>query len=244
MLALGGFFLLSAFLYSLVGFGGGSTYVALCASYGLSYKLIPQIGLLCNLLVTSIGTWKFYQKKYLDLNFMTPFVLTSIPCSFLGGLYPISKKMFLILISLTLFLSGIRLLFIKEVIATESRPPSKKIVYLVGGGIGLLSGVIGIGGGIFLSPLMINLKWADSKKVAAGASFFILVNSLSGLIGQMIKAEDILQVTEYWPLFLSVILGGLIGTTLSVHQKFSPRWIKILTAILVLWVSGRLYLKI
>lgn len=163
--------------------------------------------------------------------------------AFLGGLYPIKEKTFLMLLAGSLFFAGVRLLFIpKQSLANPKRPPFV-LALIVGAFLGFLSGLVGIGGGIFLSPLMLNCHWGRPKEVAAVASSFILLNSFSGLIGQMIKGYPG-EIFQFWPLLIVVIIGGQIGSRFGSHRKVPEALIQRGTAILILFISGRLILKV
>lgn len=236
-------FFLIALFHAIVGFGGGTSYLALLSVSGISYELIPKISLICNLLVVSGGCWHYYKQGYFNQKLIFPFVLTSIPMSFLGGLFPISEKLFFALLASSLIFGGLRLLFDRKIESGHVRPPNLPTSLLVGAGLGLLSGIVGIGGGIFLSPLMLNLKWAKPKEVAAAASAFILLNSASGLAGQIIKGFQVQEIAGHLPLFLAVLLGGQIGSRLGTHPRVSQIWIQRATAGLILFVSLRLFSK-
>lgn len=233
-----------ALLYSTVGFGGGSSYIALFAVAGVSYTLIPKLSLLCNLLVVTGGCYHYYRKGHFNKKLLLPFILSSAPMAFLGGVYPIKEKTFFILLIGTLLLCGLRILFISVKDESEIRPPSFPLALFTGGTLGLLSGMVGIGGGIFLSPIIIYMGWARSKDAAAVASAFIFLNSLAGLIGQFTKEAALPEFQEYLPLFVAVILGGQIGSRLGTHSKTSYGWIQKGTGVLTLFIGIRLLLKV
>lgn len=233
-------FFIIALLYSIVGFGGGSSYLALLAVSAVSFSLIPQVALICNLLVVSGGCYHFYKNRLFNIPLMVPFILSSVPMAFLGGLYKISETNFLILLTSCLFLAGIRLFFVPNKFLDPTKNPSWSAALVVGAILGLLSGVVGIGGGIFLAPLMLNLKWGKPKEVASTASVFICLNSLAGLAGHLIKGMS-MEIFNYWPLFLAVIVGGQIGSILGSHPKVSQSSIQRLTALLILIIAGKLF---
>lgn len=237
-------FFIIALLYSIVGFGGGSSYIALLSFTDTPYHLIPKIALICNLLVVTGGTYHFYKKGHISLPLVLPFVLSSVPMAYLGGLYRIEEQTFYLLLAISLFLSAIRLLIIPVKTEDELKNPSTMIALIAGATLGLLSGIVGIGGGIFLSPVLIQMGWARSKTAAAVASCFILVNSLAGLAGQFTKNHSLADVFDYFPLFIAVVLAGQIGSRLGSHHKFSPLWIQRGTALLILIASIRLLQKI
>jgi uncharacterized membrane protein YfcA len=240
VLALTFFFI--ALIYSSVGFGGGSSYLAILALTDIRYLLMPKVALICNLLVVTGGCYHFYKQKHFNKQLILPFVLSSVPMAFLGGMYPIKEKVFLILLTSSLLLAGLRLLFVTRFVDQEARPPSLLTSSLVGSALGLLSGLVGLGGGIFLSPLMLNLRWGRPKEVAAAASAFIFLNSLAGLAGQLTKGMSE-EIFSHWPLFIAVILGGQIGSRLGTHPIVSQRNMQRATAVLILAVSARLLLR-
>lgn len=241
MLAL--IFLCIAFLYATVGFGGGSSYLAVLAVSNIPFELTPKLGLICNLLVVSGGCFHYYKKGHFNPKLILPFVLSSVPMAFLGGMYPIKEEMFLMLLAGSLVLSGTRLLFVGKPIEGHTHIPSKTVSIIVGGMLGFLSGVVALGGGIFLSPLMMNLKWGKPKEIAATASAFIFLNSCAGLAGQLTKGLP-RDLWDYWPLFVAVVVGGQLGSRVGTHQLVSQHLVQRGTAVLILVISSRLLYKI
>lgn len=236
-------FFIVASLYSLVGFGGGSSYIALLVFFEENYLLIPVIALICNLIVVCGGCFHFNRFGHLTLSRALPYVLTSVPFSFLGGAVKIDRQTFMLVLGLSLLAAGIRLLvFPSQHLSTlETRQSKKHISYLIGAFLGLLSGMIGIGGGIFLAPLLLSFRLARPKEVAAICSLFILVNSAAGLGGQFVKSSvDFGEVFGYSPLFLAVFVGGQVGSRISSSQTISDFTVKKLTAFLIIFVSLRL----
>lgn len=235
-------FFIVAILYSMVGFGGGSSYIALMILFDVPFELLPKVALICNLIVVSGGCYHFIRQGHFKWHLAWPFVVSSVPMAFVGGQIPISREFFVGLLGLVLLLAGLKLLFTNSQKALLShREVSLKAKILAGGLIGLISGLVGIGGGIFLSPFLLNLRWAKPKGVAALASVFILVNSLAGLAGQLLKQEHFLigDYLKFVLLFLAVFLGGQIGSWLG-SGRLSPLWVRGATASLVLFVGGRL----
>lgn len=238
-------FALTALLYAMVGFGGGSTYNALLVLAEVDYRLLPSIALVCNLIVVSGGAWRYARAGHLDARFVAPFVLLSMPMAWLGGRLPIGREAFVLLLGLALLAAGLLMLFERR--EANAAPPRRTpgqfaLALALGAGIGLLSGLVGIGGGIFLAPLLHTLRLATPKAIAATASVFILLNSLAGLAGQATKLGGVDHVGEllaWWPLFLAVLAGGQLGSWLGAG-RFSERTVKRLTAVLVLYVAGRL----
>ena len=241
MLTLGFFFI--ALLYSIVGFGGGSSYLALLAIAEIPYELMPRLSLICNLLVVSGGCWHYYRNGNFNKRRVLPFVLSSVPFAFLGGLYPISEQTFMTLLAVSLLIAGIRLLFVRKTESELVTPPSALSSFFIGSCLGLLSGLVGLGGGIFLSPIMLNFKWGKPKEVAATASTFIFLNSLAGLGGQFLKSNQP-DLLSFWPLFLAVLAGGQIGSYISNHKKISHLFVQRGTAILILIIGSRILYKL
>ncbi len=237
-------FLITATLYAAVGFGGGSTYSALLSLNGTDYRILPVITLACNVIVVSGGIWRFSREGLLPLRRLTPFLAASAPAALIGGRLPVAESVFVGLLGTALLLSGLRLLVQKkESLSDESETDIPLPIALgAGGAIGLLSGIVGIGGGIFLAPLLYRMKWAGPRTIAAACSLFILANSLSGIGGQILKLQDsslIGLAAPYWPLLLAVLIGGQIGSWLAA-QGLSQVWIKRMTSVLILYVALRL----
>lgn len=239
-------FALTALLYASVGFGGGSTYNALLILADTDFALVPVIALLCNLIVVTGGAIRFVRADQVPWRRLWPILLLSAPCAWAGGLTPISKQDFALLLGSALVLAAALMLIRPSDQAGEGdqRWPDW-IGWPIGMGIGYLAGLVGIGGGIFLAPVLHLMRWHDARRIAASACLFILVNSLSGLVGQISKAPDLLLgeggVASHWMLFAAVLLGGQIGTHLGV--RLLPLWaIRAGTAVLTLYVGARLLL--
>lgn len=241
-------FALAAALYASVGFGGGSTYIALLALAALDYRALPIIALLCNIIVVTGGAVRFQARGLIDWPRIWPILILSVPAAWLGGFIPIPQDSFMVLLGLALATAGILLLIEPFVQSGGGSGTGRKwtghriFAPVTGTGIGFLSGMVGIGGGIFLAPILLLTRWADSRRIAATASIFILVNSIAGLGGQLTKSgwsnggEAILT---YWPLFVGVLLGGQVGSILA--SKALPEiWIRRLTALLILYVAARI----
>ena len=235
-------FFIIALVYSAVGFGGGSSYIAALALFDYPYESIPVIALICNVIVVSGGIYHFRNKGHFNWSLFWPFALSSIPMAFIGGRIPISRDFFLLLLGVCLFLIAVRLLFVNRGVKnySEYKMPRTSLALVLGAVLGLIAGMVGIGGGIFLAPLLLYLRWGLPKQIAATAALFILLNSLSGLTGQLVKGTSMTDFLDYWPLFLSVFIGGQIGSRLGSGNILSQRIIKDLTALLVLFVSLRI----
>ena len=241
-------FLITAFLYASVGFGGGSTYNALLILYNVDYLLIPKIALTCNLIVVIGGTIRYQLNNLIPWKKVLALIIFSAPFAWIGGRLPIDKELFLIILGISLLISGVLLLIRKEEIENFSKSVNSTIgIFLysiMSVLIGLISGLVGIGGGIFLSPFLHLTKTIPSMNIAAISSVFIFVNSIAGLSGQFMKNNNTNLINEfvgyYW-LFFAVLIGGSIGTYLGI-KTFHPKIVRRLTAILVIYVSLRILL--
>lgn len=241
-------FFVTALLYSSVGFGGGSTYNALLALALADISTVPVIALCCNILVVAIGSARFIHAGHLSWPRFWPLAILSVPAAVLGGYLRVPPWLFVGLLALALAASGLLMLW-QPLWKSEHRssaPPGGRTADLASGAaLGLLAGLTGIGGGIYLSPLLHLRRWGDSKAIAGTCALFILVNSAGGLVGQLLKSGPAVtvQVLEAnWPLFPAVALGGLIGSSLG-SLKLSDDLLRILTALLILYVSVRLGLR-
>lgn len=233
-------FFIIAVIYSSVGFGGGSSYLALLAVMGLPFDVIRPTALLCNIIVVSGGTYIFWKSGALDLKKSWPFLFASIPLAFAGGMWRLQDDtFFFILLGICLMLAAV-LLWIQPLAPLKKSFDDIYGNMLLGGGIGFLSGMVGIGGGIFLAPLLNLLNWGEPKKIAALASVFILVNSVSGLAGQITKDPQ-LDWSFILPLLLSVFAGGQIGARAGA-KWFEPLIIKRVTALLIFVASWKILL--
>jgi len=239
-------FFLTAILYSSVGFGGGSTYLALLLIWGIPYQIFPVIALCCNIIVVSGNCYNYIRAGNINFKLLTPYLISSIPLAFIGGTLSISKSFFEILLFLVLIVAGILLLFnfrSFDDTGQVHRKISKIFAFLIGSSIGFISGIVGIGGGIFLSPILLLIRAGKAKDIATAASLFILINSVAGILGQFTKHTIFYEIQNYWLLFLSVLIGGQIGNFLNI--KFFPaRILALVTSALVIFVSIRMGLKL
>ena len=246
MIILSILFFVTALIYSSVGFGGGSTYLAILLIWGVPYTIFPVIALVCNIIVVSGNSINFIRSKNININLLFPYLIGSIPFAFIGGSIKIEKSLFEILLFCVLLVAGIFLLiesksFNKEQIKINKIP--RLISISIGSIIGFMSGLVGIGGGIFLSPLLFLMKAGYPRHITSSASLFILINSIFGIAGQLTKDQVLDQVTNYWPLFLAVLIGGQIGSLLNI-KFLSNKILALLTSFLVIFVAIRMGIKL
>ena len=242
MLLLAILFFATAILYSSVGFGGGSTYLALLLIWGVPYFIFPVIALCCNIIVVSGNCFSYIKSGNLNLKLLIPYLIGSIPFAYIGGSLPIEKKLFEILLFAVLAVAGTLLLFnFRSYDDKESsyRKIPVSFSILIGGILGFISGVVGIGGGIFLSPILFLIRAGRPKHIVTAASLFILINSISGIIGQLTKNAVLSEAKDYWYLLVGVLIGGQIGNFLNL-KIFPTRVLALVTAILVIFVAIRM----
>ena len=246
MIILSIFFFITAILYSSVGFGGGSTYLALLLIWNIPYYIFPIIALICNIIVVTGNSINYIRAGNHNFKLLIPFLIGSIPFAFLGGTLIVDKAAFEILLFLVLSVAGLLLLINnksyenKEIIIKKI---NLFVSILIGSMLGLISGIVGIGGGIFLSPILFLLKADKPKNIVTTASLFILINSISGVFGQLTKETLLKEIFVYWPLLLAVLIGGLLGNYLNL-KIFSNRILALITSLLVIFVAIRMGFRI
>ena len=246
MIILSILFFVTAVLYSSVGFGGGSTYLALLLIWGVPYFIFPLIALSCNIIVVSGNCFNYIRAGNLNLKLLIPYLIGSIPLAFIGGSLPIEKRFFEILLFLVLATAGILLLLNFRAYDDKEKSYRKVpiiISILIGGVLGFISGVVGIGGGIFLSPILFLIRAGKPKHIVTTASLFILINSFSGIMGQITKNAVLNEISNYWYLLLIVLVGGQLGNFLNL-KIFPTRILALVTAGLVLFVAIRMGTKL
>jgi uncharacterized protein len=241
-------FFVTALLYASVGFGGGSTYTALLTLVGTDFRSLPAISLVCNIIVVSGGAVRYIRAREVNWSRVIPLVVISAPLAWLGGLTPIKQATFTLVLALSLLVAGLLLLFQRDPVddGRQLRSKSTALDIFSGGAAGYLAGLVGIGGGIFLAPILHLTRWGKPRAIAATACVFILVNSVSGLIGQLMKlgaSGHLPALTHYWPLALAVLVGGQIGSVASL-KMLSQSLVRRLTAALILYVAGQLLWKL
>jgi len=239
-----GFFVIAT-LYSSVGFGGGSSYLALLALIIIDFFTIRSIALVCNIVVVSSSCIVYYKKGLFDFHKFLPFVITSIPMSYIGATVRLNENVFFLILGISLVLASVALI-IQTKIYYNSEIKSKKypviLLYLVGSAIGFLAGMVGIGGGIFLAPILLFLRWEKPIIIASLVSFFILVNSISGISGLIINETFQAPLFQTSLLAAIVFAGSKLGNFLTFY-KLNSRNLKLITAVLILIVGIRLLLK-
>jgi len=222
-----------ALLYSSVGHAGASGYIAVMSLFSMAPAEIKPTALVLNILVACIGTWQFRRAGHFRWSLFWPFALLSIPMAYLGGYLNLPTQAFKILLGIVLLFSAVRF-FIHQSTDTDPKEPSRPVAVTVGGGLGLLAGLTGTGGGIFLTPLLIFKRWARTKNAAAVSALFILVNSVSGLLGNLSSTKKFPVFAV--PLLVAAAIGGVIGSHLG-SRRFSHDTIKKLLAV-VLAIAG------
>ena len=246
MIILSILFFVTAILYASVGFGGGSTYLALLLIWEVPYYIFPVIALVCNIFVVSGNCFNYIKAGNLKTSLLIPYLISSIPLAFIGGTIEIEKSFFEILLFIVLTIAGTLLLFNFKSYEDNKENYNKIpliISFMIGGLLGFVSGVVGIGGGIFLSPILFLFKAGKPKHIITSASVFILINSIFGLLGQLTKNDVFIEVSNYWYLFFAVIIGGQIGNFLNL-KIFSSRILALITSGLVLFVATRIGIKL
>ena len=240
------FFFITAILYSSVGFGGGSTYLALMLIWDIPYYIFPIIALFCNIIVVSGNSINFIRSGNINIKLVLPYLVGSVPFAFFGASLSIDKDLFEIILFIILIIAGFFLLVESRSYNQKNikiNQVSKFISILIGSIIGFFSGLVGIGGGIFLSPLLFLLKAGYPKNITSSASIFILVNSIFGVGGQLTKDIVLSEFLNYWPLFLSVLIGGQIGNFLNI-KFLSNKVLAFMTSLLVIFVAVRMGIRI
>ena len=239
-------FFVTAILYSSVGFGSGSTYLALLLIWDIPYYIFPVLALVCNVIVVSGNSFNYIRTGNFNSKLLLVYLVGSVPFAFLGGSIVVEKKFFEIILFIVLSLAGFFLLisnrnYSEKIIKINNINPLFSI--MIGSVIGFTSGIVGIGGGIFLSPILFLLKAAYPKQIVTTASLFILLNSISGILGQLTKENVINELFNYYPLFLAVLIGGQIGNFLNL-KFLSNRLLAVLTSLLVIFVAIRIGIRI
>jgi uncharacterized membrane protein YfcA len=233
------FLFVIAFFYASVGHGGASGYLALMAIAGYEPGLMRPTALVLNLFVSGMAFIQFYRGGFFRCKVFLPFAIASIPLALLGGMIPVDAGLYKKILGVLLLFTAVRMLWYKTTDPNELKEPQFLPAILAGGVIGFISGLIGIGGGILLSPLLLFLKWSDQKQAAAISALFIFVNSLAGLTGQWIQGLQAEAIS--YSFILPAIGGGMLGSWLGAH-RFDSKILKyILSAVLLFAVYKLLF---
>ncbi len=225
--------LVIAFLYSSVGHAGASGYIAVMTFFSLAPSVIKPAALVLNILVACLATWQFWKAGYFSWKLFWPFAISSVPFAFLGGYISLPTQVFKIVLGILLLYSAARFL-VRPRADEEPHLPTKPVAISVGAGLGLISGLTGVGGGIFLTPLVIFMRWARTKTASAVSAVFILANSISGLLGSITSTRQLPFFAL--PLAIAAVAGGSVGSYLG-SRHFSPIVIKRILGI-VLLIAG------
>ena len=245
-------FFLIALTYATAGFGGGSSYLAVLALAALPTGEMRAIALVCNLIVSGGGVFHFWRAGEMPWRKALPLVLCSVPAAYLGGRIELPREQFLGLLGIVLLFAGLAMWLRPRAVRgagelpADDPPPERAVsgwlAGALGAGLGFLAGLVSIGGGIFLSPVLFLQRWAAARAIAAMTSLFIFVNSLSGLLGQLSQGIEF-----SWPLLgvlaLSVLIGGQIGTRLTL-ERLSATAIRRIAAVLIIVVGVRLLVQV
>lgn len=229
-------FILVSLLYASVGHGGASGYLAILSFTAIAPLEMATSALCLNLLVSGLAFFAFWKAGHFSFRFTWPFVAASVPAAFIGGLLPISIPLYKLLLAVALAFAAFRLAvnIPQKADVSHLAIPRLSVALPVGGGIGLLSGIVGVGGGIFLSPLLLLKGWADPKRIAASSAIFIWVNSFAGLLGRLVGGQ--FQLGMGAPLLAAAFIGGLIGARLGANHFSGITLRRLLALVLVIAV--------
>ena len=232
-----------AFIYSSVGLGGGSSYTAVMALLGFSTVVIPTVSLMLNMLVTTVGSYNFIRQKHVRFKLIAPFLISSMPMAYLGGTLHLPKQLFFWLLLVSLVFVAIRIYFWRNTTLGLILSVRQKISIslLAGAVLGFIAGVVGIGGGIYLVPLIIILGLGSQKEAAACGAIFVWLNSVAGLTARF--QYHFIDLRAYIPLIIAVILGGIFGSYLGA-SRFSAKTIEKVLGMVVLIAIGFLIKKL
>ena len=232
-----GLVFLMAVLYSSVGHGGASGYLALMAIFSFSPEFMRPSALILNIFVSSIALFSYTRNGHLRVRLLLPFIITSVPFAFIGGMITVNPRAYKIILGIFLVIAIARIIYRPKNNAEEINYVNKYAAYIIGVFLGFFSGLIGIGGGIILSPIIILLKWGTMKQTAAVSAAFILANSVSGLIGQF--SQGIRLAPEIGAMLAAAVLGGIAGSYLGSY-KISDKALKYALSVVLSMASFKL----
>jgi hypothetical protein len=224
--------LLAALLYSSVGHAGASGYLAAMALFGVAPAVMKPTALALNILVALIATARFYRAGAFSWRLFWPLALTSTPCAYLGGLLTLPGHWYKVLVGFVLLFAAWRSFKSAAQPTGDSRPVAMPPLLAVGAGLGLLSGLTGVGGGIFLSPLLLLMRWSDARTVAGVSAAFILLNSIAGLLGVMTNAPTLPTALPLWA--VAAMAGGFIGAGYGSKRLGNATLRRLLALVLVI----------
>ena len=227
-----------AVLYSSVGHGGASGYLAVMALFAVPAAMTRPSALLLNVFVASIGTFQFYRAGFFSWRIFLPFAVTSIPFAYIGGMITLPTNIYKIVLGCVLIVAALRLAWNLHSDA-ETTPPKIWIALIIGAVIGLLSGLVGVGGGIFLTPILLLMNWSETKTAAGVSAMFILVNSISGLAGSYTQFVNL--PSEVWVWVVAAVAGGVTGSTLGA-KRFNSLTLRRILAVVLLFAGLKLIL--
>jgi uncharacterized protein len=225
-----------AILYSSVGHGGASGYLAVMAFIGVMPEVTRPTALVLNVFVASIAAFQFYRSGHFSWRLLLPFAVTSIPMAFIGGMIMLPTTVYKVMLGAVLILAAARLAW-KFVSDADIRSPPVWLCLVIGAVIGLLSGLIGVGGGIFLTPILLLMNWSETKRAAGVSATFILVNSIAGIAGNY--AQVLKLPPNVWIWIAAAVIGGVIGATLG-SKRFDSLTLRRVLALVLLFASVKL----
>jgi len=226
-------FFFVSFIYSSVGMGGGSSYTAIMVMTSMTTAIIPMVSLVLNLFVTTLASIHFIKEKHTKISILIPFIVSAIPAAYLGGYLNLDKEAFLWILLISLIVVAIRIYLVKvTALNLHLTLKSKVIISLIAGTIlGLVAGIVGIGGGIYLVPIIIMFNIGNAKQAAATAAIFVWLVSMSGLISRL--QYNSIDITQYYTLIISVLIGGFLGSKMG-SSKFSHNTMEKMLGIIIL----------
>lgn len=219
--------------YSSVGHAGASGYLAAMALFGLAPEVMKPTALTLNILVATIATVQFYRAGYFSWNTFFPFAISSVPFAFIGGAMSLPGHTYKQIVGIVLLFAAYHFFRQRRSVTVNStRPMPVLAAILAGAGIGLLSGMVGVGGGIFLSPLILFMGWAGTKQTAGVSAMFILVNSIAGMVGHLASVKFLPGAIGYWA--FAAVLGGVIGSHMGCRRFTNATLYQLLAVVLVI----------